>query len=833
GDAPTGLTMNADGTYTFDASSYDTLAAGQTQEITATYTVSDGHEGVAANTLTITVTGTNDAPELTFSAADTTYNYIQNGSFEGVDIDAGGWAQGYNPPNWTLEAGGHFEVMDGQRGGIIGASDGENVLDMAVGTGVPVSVSQTVTGLTEGAYAISIDAFDRGEHLGEADSGAIHILWNGVEIGSINPGSEAWETGAFTVTVADGETSGTLTLTSEDGGTFGNVIDNVAMYAVNTGDAVPVSVAENTAAGAVVATALGADVDGDALAYSLVDNDSPFTIDASTGVITLAGDLNHEEASSYTIQVAVSDGDETTIKNLTIQVADVNEAPVVESPVVLDNMAEDGGPVTFTEAQLLANAYDPDNEGGANPQDGLSVTGLAVTDGSGALVDNGDGTWTFTPSGNWNGDVQLTYSVTDGEHSTAASASFDVTPVNDGPTLEFASAVDAENLIQNGSFEGVDIDAGGWAQGYNPPNWTLEAGGHFEVMDGHRGGIIGASDGENVNDMAVGSGEPVVISQTVTDLAAGQYVIGLDLFDRGSHLNEPDSGNIDVYWNGELVATLNPGDDAWETGSIIVTVADGETSGTLTLASHDPGTFGNVIDNVTMHAIDPVESATVTLAEDAANGAYVATAVGSDVDSTDLTFSIVGDSPFSINPETGVITLTGALDYETATSHTITVAVADGNGGVTTRDLTIDVSNLNDNAPTLAVGPVAGVAENADATVVATLAPADLDGDSVTYTLTATDGAGNDASGLFSMDGDKVVAAAGLDYETAGQYHISVTASDGVHDSNTVEFDVNVDNLNDNAPTLAVGPVADVAENADATVVATLAPADLDGDSVT
>ncbi|MDD3311184.1 tandem-95 repeat protein, partial [Pseudodesulfovibrio sp.] len=91
GDAPTGLTMNADGTYTFDASSYDTLAAGQTQEITATYTVSDGHEGVAANTLTITVTGTNDAPEvLAASTGAVAEDASYSGSVAGdvADIDA-------------------------------------------------------------------------------------------------------------------------------------------------------------------------------------------------------------------------------------------------------------------------------------------------------------------------------------------------------------------------------------------------------------------------------------------------------------------------------------------------------------------------------------------------------------------------------------------------------------------------------------------------------------------------------------------------------------------------------------------------------------------------
>ena len=58
-----GLTLNASGGYTFDPtnSAYDSIRAGQTQAVVVNYRVSDGQ--LSANgTLTITVTGTNDAP---------------------------------------------------------------------------------------------------------------------------------------------------------------------------------------------------------------------------------------------------------------------------------------------------------------------------------------------------------------------------------------------------------------------------------------------------------------------------------------------------------------------------------------------------------------------------------------------------------------------------------------------------------------------------------------------------------------------------------------------------------------------------------------------------
>ncbi|MDB4618806.1 VCBS domain-containing protein, partial [bacterium] len=59
-----GLVIAQDGSYTFDPShsNYQSLAEGETQELVAEWTVTDANGGSSASTLTITVTGTNDAP---------------------------------------------------------------------------------------------------------------------------------------------------------------------------------------------------------------------------------------------------------------------------------------------------------------------------------------------------------------------------------------------------------------------------------------------------------------------------------------------------------------------------------------------------------------------------------------------------------------------------------------------------------------------------------------------------------------------------------------------------------------------------------------------------
>ena len=62
---PTGLVLNSNGSYTFDASSYDSLAEGQQQDIVVPLTITDDKGATTMTTLTITITGTNDAPTVT------------------------------------------------------------------------------------------------------------------------------------------------------------------------------------------------------------------------------------------------------------------------------------------------------------------------------------------------------------------------------------------------------------------------------------------------------------------------------------------------------------------------------------------------------------------------------------------------------------------------------------------------------------------------------------------------------------------------------------------------------------------------------------------------
>ena len=102
--------------------------------------------------------------------------------------------------------------------------------------------------------------------------------------------------------------------------------------------------------------------------------------------------------------------------------------PASVGQVDLGATAEDTA-ITFSAEELLAQASDIDG-------DALAVTAVSVDEAAGSISDNGDGSWTFQPAENFNGeDVPLQFTVSDGSEQVAGSASLDVTAVNDGPRV--------------------------------------------------------------------------------------------------------------------------------------------------------------------------------------------------------------------------------------------------------------------------------------------------------------------------------------------------------------------------------------------------------------
>ena len=104
--------------------------------------------------------------------------------------------------------------------------------------------------------------------------------------------------------------------------------------------------------------------------------------------------------------------------------------PPSSTPVDLGSMSEDDAPLTITEAELLANATDPEG-------DPMTATNLAIQSGTGAVVGAGVGAWTYTPvNGGGASSVVFTYDISDDQGNTITNtASLAVIAVSGQPTL--------------------------------------------------------------------------------------------------------------------------------------------------------------------------------------------------------------------------------------------------------------------------------------------------------------------------------------------------------------------------------------------------------------
>ena len=163
-----------------------------------------------------------------------------------------------------------------------------------------------------------------------------------------------------------------------------------------------------------------------------------------------------------------------------------NHAPVA-GPVYLDKTNPDEPDVIptgqiledtqiiFTSRQLLINSSDSDG-------DLLSITGFSVDPSYGAVTDNGNRTWTFTPTANFNGtDILLPFTVSDGSLTANTTVQIDITPVNDAPSGASLSAQTVSENAANGTVIGTIAGADPDGPAIFSYALTDNAGGRFAI----------------------------------------------------------------------------------------------------------------------------------------------------------------------------------------------------------------------------------------------------------------------------------------------------------------------------------------------------------------
>jgi VCBS repeat-containing protein len=142
----------------------------------------------------------------------------------------------------------------------------------------------------------------------------------------------------------------------------------------------------------------------------------PGQISVRNFVITLRTDRSTTEIP---VKVSIYDVDQPAVS--------VADAAPVASPVTLAAGTEDTG-YTITSAALLAGVTDID---GPSP----SISAVGILSGGGAIVDNHDGTFRYTPAPNYNGPVVFSYTASDGTLSASSTAGLNIASVNDAPSV--------------------------------------------------------------------------------------------------------------------------------------------------------------------------------------------------------------------------------------------------------------------------------------------------------------------------------------------------------------------------------------------------------------
>ena len=505
-----------------------------------------------------------------------------------------------------------------------------------------------------------------------------------------------------------------------------NDVDEFDVGPVTDSDAAANTVAENATVGTAVGiTALATDADAtnSAITYTLDDDaGGRFAIDGSTGVVTVNAALDYETATSHNITVRATslDGSFST-QSFTVSVSDINESGVTAisdtdaaADFVLENSAN-GSAVGIT-------AF-------ADDLDGTDTVSYSLDDNAGGRFSIDTNTGLVTVASGIDREAAGSYDITVRATSTDTSSvtrvftitigdvdEFDVGPVTDSDGT--ANAVN-ENAA-NGTTVGVTALATDADATNNTISYTLDdnAGGRFTI-DGSTG-VVSVADG-TLLDRELAASHNITVRATSSDGSFNTALMTInvndvDEFDVGPVTDSDGTANAvnENAANGTAVGVTALAADADATNNTIsytlddnaggrftihgstgvVTVADGTLLDRELAASHDitvratssDGSFNTAIMTINVNDVDEFDVGPVTDSDAAANtvaeNATVGTAVGitalaTDADATNsaITYTLDDDAGgrFAIDGSTGVVTVNAALDYETATSHNITV----------------------------------------------------------------------------------------------------------------------------------------------------------------
>ncbi|HHX8583096.1 TPA: tandem-95 repeat protein [Vibrio diabolicus] len=814
-----------------------------------TYIVTDGELTDEAK-VTVTVNPVNDAPTIKVDAVESITEDAVNTDTVLATLEVADTDTPEDQLTVSLEnnSNGYFVLVGNEvkltQAGVDAINNDElNLKDLAISASVSDGVNPTVSDndslivnrvndaptvdnvISDQVLSEDFDAYtiDLNEVFKDSDSSLEFSVSgnNNIQISIVN--------GVATITpTADWNGKETITFTAKD--SSGESVSQTVNFTVApVADIVAdnATVAEDTPTTIKV---LGNDTfEGDDKVVSLDTNNGPANGTVSVnpdGSITYTPNDSYHGTDSFTYIVTSGGVSESTTVN--VDVTPVNDAPVAKDDTAI---TDEDTPVTI---DVLPNDTDVDG-------DKLSIESASVPKEQGT-VEVVNGKLVFTPAENFNGDAEITYTVTDGQLTDEAKVTVTVNPVNDAPTIK----VDAvESITENAVSTDTVVATLEVADSDTPEDQLTvsldnNSNGYFVLVGDAvkltQAGVDAVNNDElNLKDLTISASVSDGVSPTANDsdslivnrvndaptidnFIADQvlaedfdaYTIDLNeaFKDSDSSLEFSVSGNNNIQIsivNG--VVTITP-------------IADWNGKETITFTAKDPsGESVSQTVNFTVAQVVDIEADSADVVEDTPT---IINVLGNDTfEGDDKVVSLdtnngPANGTVSVNPD-GSVTYTPNDNYHGADSFTYIVT----SGGVSeSTTVNVDVTPVND-AP-VATNDTAITDEDTPVTIDVLPNDTDIDGD----TLSIESASVPETQGKVEIVDGKLVFTPAENFN--GDAEITYTITDGVL-TDQAKVTVTVNPVND-APTIKVDAVESITEDAVSTdtVVATLTVRDTD-----
>ncbi len=230
-----------------------------------------------------------------------------------------------------------------------------------------------------------------------------------------------------------------------------------------------VSSDENEAFDIPLAAGSFTDVDGDTLTYSatLLGGD-PLPTWMNFDGTRFTGTAPEGSTGAIDIEVTASDGALNAVGSFIFTVNPVNEAPIAVDDDIF--LSEGGDELTILQSSLLENDSDPDGD---------TLTVVSVTDGANGTVGfDADGNIVYTPNAGFQGEDSFTYTISDGELTSTATAQLRV----DDPFSGWRQGTEGNDFLFGNFFR---------------PNEIFGRAGNDYIFGGFRGDYLAGGDGND------------------------------------------------------------------------------------------------------------------------------------------------------------------------------------------------------------------------------------------------------------------------------------------------------------------------------------------------